>query len=54
MAFSVLSVDDVPRDIPCSLSVRDIPLVGPTVLLDRGQALKDYLTDTLFKYLYVS
>jgi hypothetical protein len=54
LALSVLSVGDVPRDIPCVLSARDIPLVGPNRPLARGYALKDYLTNTLVKHLYVS
>jgi hypothetical protein len=28
-AFSVSAVGDVTRDIPCALSVRDVPSVGP-------------------------
>jgi hypothetical protein len=49
LALSILSVGDVPRDIPC-----DIPLVGPNRPLARGYALKDHLTNTLVKRLYVS
>jgi hypothetical protein len=30
MAFSISSVGNVPKDIPCALSTCDVPTVGPT------------------------
>jgi hypothetical protein len=54
LAISVLSSNNVLGDIPCVLSLRVVPSVGPIRQLARGQEPDGHMLDTSLKHLYVS